>query len=537
MKKVYLILNLIIFFFGFSAFAFACDQGDNACFQDEFNNNPTPANFQNLDSPTLNDFDKLPDPKSISNFNKLNGNQKENFFLKDKNNINGENKDLFKSYLSNDLGVNVVGIDGPIKNFDGVSLEGTNQRVDLLAIKDGNYGIKVQEDGKITLVKGEGKINFEGNVKSGNNGDLIMYLDKGSDFKSEGVDFSNSNLKLNIIGPSNIDLGNGFSFKVKQGNFDFEIKEFDSYNFIKDDSPEKMKKIYFDSKNKNIAANGCCVVLNYNDEKVEVGNDNKIGFATLSEKEINVAGFTKFRLGKEVFETDNKNFFKNIISDKNNIANQKLTNIDKSVTFFSKDDQGDIMNIELNIGKKRNEIDFTNDVNSLLDGFVEKIKTDDMFKDFREYSVAEFFKKNKQMLGFSGPIKSMTTIVHEYVTNAIDAAEAAGILPDITVKIVKEEAGSGYEIMIEDNGSGMPVKVAGKALGQLLAGTKFEQLSQSRGQQGIGAAYCTLFSQITTGKPTHVKTGIGDGKVTELRLTIDVKNNKPKIESKKEYAK
>ncbi|MEM1688751.1 MAG: hypothetical protein QXH89_02410 [Candidatus Anstonellales archaeon] len=58
-----------------------------------------------------------------------------------------------------------------------------------------------------------------------------------------------------------------------------------------------------------------------------------------------------------------------------------------------------------------------------------------MFEDFREYSIAEFFKKNRHMLGFSGKVKSLTTIVHELVTNSLDACEEAGILPDIRVEI------------------------------------------------------------------------------------------------------
>jgi len=29
----------------------------------------------------------------------------------------------------------------------------------------------------------------------------------------------------------------------------------------------------------------------------------------------------------------------------------------------------------------------------------------DIFGEFREYSVAEFFKKNRQMLGFSGKVR------------------------------------------------------------------------------------------------------------------------------------
>ncbi len=50
---------------------------------------------------------------------------------------------------------------------------------------------------------------------------------------------------------------------------------------------------------------------------------------------------------------------------------------------------------------------------------------------FKEYSVAEFFKKNRQMLGYAGEVRSLTTIVHEYVTNSLDSCEEAKILPEI----------------------------------------------------------------------------------------------------------
>ncbi len=43
----------------------------------------------------------------------------------------------------------------------------------------------------------------------------------------------------------------------------------------------------------------------------------------------------------------------------------------------------------------------------------------DIHKGFAEHSVAEFFKKNRQMLGYSGKIRSLTTVIHEYVTNSV----------------------------------------------------------------------------------------------------------------------
>jgi DNA topoisomerase-6 subunit B len=159
---------------------------------------------------------------------------------------------------------------------------------------------------------------------------------------------------------------------------------------------------------------------------------------------------------------------------------------------------------------------------------------DNIFKEFREHSVAEFFRKNRQMLGFSGKTRSLTTIIHEYVTNSLDACEEAGILPDIYVKIALVN-GDHCLITVRDNGPGIPSKHVGKALGMMLAGTKFHRYMQQRGQQGIGAAGCTMFSQITTGKAVHVKTGTGNGKVYECDLSVDLKTNKPITASEKNY--
>ena len=53
----------------------------------------------------------------------------------------------------------------------------------------------------------------------------------------------------------------------------------------------------------------------------------------------------------------------------------------------------------------------------------------------REISVSEFFTKNRHLLGFDNPRKALLTCVKEAVDNALDAAEEAGILPDVVVKV------------------------------------------------------------------------------------------------------
>ena len=154
-----------------------------------------------------------------------------------------------------------------------------------------------------------------------------------------------------------------------------------------------------------------------------------------------------------------------------------------------------------------------------------KTSADEIFKEFKEHSISEFFRKNSQMLGYSGKVRSLTTIVHEYVTNSLDACEEAGILPEIKIKI-KDLGEDKYQITVKDNGPGMPSKHVGKALATVLAGTKFHRYLQQRGQQGIGAAGCTLYSKITTGKSIFVK-GSTNKEAYSCEVSIDIKTNKP----------
>ncbi len=165
---------------------------------------------------------------------------------------------------------------------------------------------------------------------------------------------------------------------------------------------------------------------------------------------------------------------------------------------------------------------------------VEPKSAEEIFEEFKEHSVAEFFTKNKQMLGFSGKVRSLTTVIHEYVTNGLDACEEAGILPDITVKItsVQEEH---YLVKVADNGPGIPLDHIGRALGMMLSGTKFHRYMQQRGQQGIGATGCTMFAQLTSGKPIHIRSSTGNGKVYECNVSVNIKTNMPNVSDVQEY--
>jgi len=160
----------------------------------------------------------------------------------------------------------------------------------------------------------------------------------------------------------------------------------------------------------------------------------------------------------------------------------------------------------------------------------------EMAAKHRDISVAEFFQKNRHLLGFDSPRKALLTAVKEAVDNSLDACEEAGILPEVEVKI--EVAGNGsalppsqadrFIVTVTDNGPGIPKKNAGRVFAKLLYGSKFHRLRMSRGQQGIGISAAGMYGQLTTGKPVRVKTKIaGEPKAHCLEISIDTKKNEP----------
>ncbi len=157
---------------------------------------------------------------------------------------------------------------------------------------------------------------------------------------------------------------------------------------------------------------------------------------------------------------------------------------------------------------------------------------DEIFKDFKSLSLSEFFRKNPAMLGLTGKMKSLSMIVHEAVTNSLDAAEEAGSLPDVYVVIEKLDGDYHYRVAVEDNGPGIPEQFIPDVFGKMLAGTKHRYV-QRRGQQGIGISGATMFAQITSGNPIRVYTSTGK-KIVGAELKIDVKRNEGRILSKTE---
>ena len=151
-----------------------------------------------------------------------------------------------------------------------------------------------------------------------------------------------------------------------------------------------------------------------------------------------------------------------------------------------------------------------------------------MASNQKQIAISEFFEKNKHFLGFDSLPRSIITAVKEAVDNSLDACEEARILPNISVKISKFDTKRDIlELTTEDNGPGIPQKSIEKVFGQLLFGSRFHAIRQSRGQQGIGITGVVMYSQLTTGKPTHVLSKIaGEPTAVSVKIGLDTRKNK-----------
>ena len=194
--------------------------------------------------------------------------------------------------------------------------------------------------------------------------------------------------------------------------------------------------------------------------------------------------------------------------------------------------------LEGNVDKKNTSNEEEKDISILNEsntGSKQKTKThkrtaEELAKSQREISIAEFFEKNRHLLGFDNPRKALLTAVKEAVDNSLDACEEAGILPELFIEIIAM-SDDRYRVIIEDNGPGIVKEQVPKIFAKLLYGSKFHAMKQSRGQQGIGISAAGLYGQLTTGKPIRIISKTSQNKPAYYcELLIDTQRNIPVIQ-------
>ena len=174
----------------------------------------------------------------------------------------------------------------------------------------------------------------------------------------------------------------------------------------------------------------------------------------------------------------------------------------------------------------------------------ERVTAVEMGARQREISVAEFFTKNRHLLGFDNPRKALLTCVKEAVDNALDACEEAGILPDVVVRLEVVPAGevmppasqaTRFRVTVTDNGPGIVRQQIPRIFAKLLYGSKFHRLRMSRGQQGIGISAAGMYGQLTTGKPVRIISRTGPRAAAHFfEVQIDTKKNEPLVHESKQ---
>ena len=107
------------------------------------------------------------------------------------------------------------------------------------------------------------------------------------------------------------------------------------------------------------------------------------------------------------------------------------------------------------------------------------VLADELAKQQRSISVAEFFEKNKHLLGFDSPTRGVITTIKEAVDNSLDACEEAQVLPDIFISI-RKVSNEVFRIIVEDNGSGIPKDIIDKVFEPFFRG------DISRNTEGAG---------------------------------------------------
>ena len=100
------------------------------------------------------------------------------------------------------------------------------------------------------------------------------------------------------------------------------------------------------------------------------------------------------------------------------------------------------------------------------------VSAHELAKKQRDIGVAEFFARNRHLLGFDNKRKALMTTIKEAVDNSLDACEEADIAPEIVVDII-DLGNERFRVSVEDNGPGIVKQQIPKIFAKLLYGSKF----------------------------------------------------------------
>lgn len=172
-------------------------------------------------------------------------------------------------------------------------------------------------------------------------------------------------------------------------------------------------------------------------------------------------------------------------------------------------------------------------------------------KKMRTVNPAQYYRQNLGQLGFGDPEHALVQTIKELTDNSLDACEAMGVLPDITVRLTasakqyevvtnKTKEGSVrtfpiFKVSVEDNGCGVVRGKVAKCFGKVLYGSKFFSFKQSRGQQGLGVHAAIIYAQLTSLEPATIVTKTETDPVGyKVVLKIDTEKNAPVVISTEE---
>ncbi len=194
-------------------------------------------------------------------------------------------------------------------------------------------------------------------------------------------------------------------------------------------------------------------------------------------------------------------------------------------------------------------------------------------------SPAKFFSQNRGIAGFDNPARALYTTIRELVENSLDACEAINVFPDIRIRLrkltpeelrelgviehkppeKKEEAGESagenkkdkekegekesvglpevFEVIVSDNGKGMPDSKIPVLLGKVLTSTKY-RVKQHRGRFGLGLKMAIIYSLQELNTPVEVWSATRrQDFVSYYSLKIDIVRNEPIIREHKRISK